>query len=235
MSASQSSPTQVTFYLDVRSPYSFFAFNLVKQLKIDADQAHVPFNLTLVPAETQEIWKLTGNPGPTDCAAKGNWVLGSDLRQVSQSYGIKIVFPTNLMEILTKNHIPLLVVTAVQILFPEKLYATFEVFERFTWQEDKNIIEEAVQSAALTAAGFTAAEKEKIFTAAKSPATAERLTRNGEQAVAAGAFGLPTFILSKPGLEKNEFFWGADRVYTLAHFLGVKNWRPYLTSAGASA
>jgi len=88
----------------------------------------------------------------------------------------------------------------------------------------KTFFDDTVLARALSAAGFSAAETEKVLTASKSPAAAEQLKRNGEEAVAAGAFGVPSFFLTRPGIAGEELFWGSDRVACLAHFLGVKNW-----------
>ena len=71
------------------------------------------------------------------------------------------------------------------------------------WAEEKNIAEETVLADLLTANGFDAAA---VLEKARSEETATVRAKNTEAAVAAGAVGVPAYVVD------GEAFWGQDRV-----------------------
>jgi 2-hydroxychromene-2-carboxylate isomerase len=77
---------------------------------------------------------------------------------------------------------------------------------RGSWAEEKNLADEAVIAALLTAAGFDAAA---TLAAARSAATAATLAANGRDAIAADVFGAPGYVID------GEVFWGQDRLELL--------------------
>jgi 2-hydroxychromene-2-carboxylate isomerase len=81
---------------------------------------------------------------------------------------------------------------------------------RACWVEERDISDDAVIGACLTAAGFSAG-----LTMSGLLVGAETYARNVELAVAAGVFGVPFFVVGE------ERFWGQDRLEDLdAHLAG---------------
>lgn len=80
---------------------------------------------------------------------------------------------------------------------------------RACWAEGRDVAEDDTIAACLTAAGF-----EPALATRGMLAGAESYGRNLEEAVASGAFGVPTFIVGQ------EVFWGQDRLGALDAFLG---------------
>lgn len=74
------------------------------------------------------------------------------------------------------------------------------------WAEDGNLADEATLAGLLEAAGQEAAP---YLAQARSEAAAGQYAANTEEALAAGVFGAPTYIL------KGEPFWGQDRIELL--------------------
>lgn len=72
---------------------------------------------------------------------------------------------------------------------------------RACWEEERDIAEDSVIGACLAAAGF-----DPGLTLSGLLAGAETYARNLEQAVAAGVFGFPFFVVGE------EMFWGQDRL-----------------------
>jgi 2-hydroxychromene-2-carboxylate isomerase len=72
---------------------------------------------------------------------------------------------------------------------------------RACWAEERDIAEDDVIADCLEAAGF-----DRRLATSGLMAGAERYGRNLEEAVAAGAFGAPFFVVGE------ERFWGADRI-----------------------
>lgn len=73
---------------------------------------------------------------------------------------------------------------------------------RAVWAEERNIADENVLAALLADAGLPAARLEQ----AHSQTAAEGYAANTEQAIAAGVFGAPSYVVD------GEIFWGQDRL-----------------------
>lgn len=80
------------------------------------------------------------------------------------------------------------------------------------WADEKNISEEEVLAALLTDAGFDAAS---ILERAKSEDIAALRAKNTEDAVSAGAVGVPSYVV------EGEAFWGQDRAELVDHMLAT--------------
>jgi 2-hydroxychromene-2-carboxylate isomerase len=82
---------------------------------------------------------------------------------------------------------------------------------RACWAEEKNIAEDEVIRAALTAAGFDAGLADRGMLAG-----AEAYAANLEEAVSRGVFGAPFYVVGE------EKFWGQDRLEDLDLYLAGK-------------
>lgn len=80
---------------------------------------------------------------------------------------------------------------------------------RASWAEEKDIADDAVIKSCLASAGFDPAIADSSLLAG-----AETYPRNLEDAVAAGVFGSPTYVV-----DGSEVFWGQDRLDMLDTFL----------------
>ncbi|NDU99929.1 2-hydroxychromene-2-carboxylate isomerase [Pseudoroseicyclus tamaricis] len=83
---------------------------------------------------------------------------------------------------------------------------------RASWAEEKDIADEGVIRAALEESGFDPALADKGLLAG-----AEAYSRNLEEAINAGAVGVPFFVV-----DGSERFWGQDRLEQLDDFLAGK-------------
>ncbi|MCA0920592.1 2-hydroxychromene-2-carboxylate isomerase [Pseudooceanicola nanhaiensis] len=83
---------------------------------------------------------------------------------------------------------------------------------RACWAEEKNIAEDDVIRAGLSAAGFDPALADSGLLMG-----AETFARNTEEAVQAGVFGSPFYVV-----DGSECFWGQDRLEDLDLFLAGK-------------
>jgi 2-hydroxychromene-2-carboxylate isomerase len=86
------------------------------------------------------------------------------------------------------------------------------------WADELNLADEAVIARLLTEAGFDA---KAMLAAADTDAVAAIYDRNGRDAVAAGVFGAPGYVLD------GEVFWGQDRLELLDDALASGR-KPYL-------
>jgi 2-hydroxychromene-2-carboxylate isomerase len=77
------------------------------------------------------------------------------------------------------------------------------------WAQDRNIADAEVQAALLAECGLHADR----LTDAQAPAVQARYEANTQQAIDAGVFGAPSYVLN------GEIFWGQDRMDFLARAL----------------
>lgn len=80
------------------------------------------------------------------------------------------------------------------------------------WVDDADVSDESVIAACLEAEGHDA---DRILAAARVPETAAMRRSYSEEAVAADAIGVPTYVLN------GEAFWGEDRIEHLDHALAT--------------
>ncbi|MCM5679029.1 2-hydroxychromene-2-carboxylate isomerase [Schlegelella sp. S2-27] len=73
---------------------------------------------------------------------------------------------------------------------------------RAVWEQERNIADESVLATLLAENGMPAARLED----AHSQAAHERYETSTEEAIAAGVFGAPTYVI------EGELFWGQDRL-----------------------
>ena len=92
------------------------------------------------------------------------------------------------------------------------LSAMISTLYRATWEENRDIADDAVITEALKAGGF-----DPMLSMTGMLNGAEIYARNLEDAVAAGVFGSPFYIVT----ETDERFWGQDRLDALDHYLGT--------------
>lgn len=78
------------------------------------------------------------------------------------------------------------------------------------WEDEQNLADEAVIAAAAADVGLDGAA---LLAACNDPAIASQWTANTEQALAAGVFGVPSYVVGE------DVFWGQDRLDFVARAL----------------
>jgi 2-hydroxychromene-2-carboxylate isomerase len=80
------------------------------------------------------------------------------------------------------------------------------------WGQGRDVADDSVVRVALDDAGFDGAA---LVAAASEPDTKQKLRDNTDAAAAAGAFGVPTFVVhaSGQGTDGPELIWGQDRLH----------------------
>lgn len=83
-------------------------------------------------------------------------------------------------------------------------------FGKVVWEDEADIADEAVIAAAVRELGMDA---DALLAAAAEPAIQDVLKQNTADALAAGVFGVPAYIVD------GELFWGQDRLDFVEHAL----------------
>lgn len=145
-----------------------------------------------------------GQVGPGEIPAKGRWMLGNVLRK-AQRLGLPLAPPHSH----PFNPLAALRLSCCELAAEERL-RLIDALWLATWAHSREVANPEVLSALISAQGFDGAA---LLAEANAPAARERLRRNTELALQAGAFGVPTLLV------RGELFWGYDDLDTLEAFL----------------
>ncbi|MDX5359287.1 MAG: 2-hydroxychromene-2-carboxylate isomerase [Rhodobacterales bacterium] len=188
---------QIDYYFTPVSPWCYLAGDRLEQIaaKHGATIRYLPFD---APA----IFPRTGGKVLAERHESRKAYRLQDLRRTAAKLGMKIdlqppFFPTNPAP-------ASYAIIAAQNAGGGDLPGLVQGFMRACWAEGKNIAEDEVIRDQLSRHGFDPALADKgLFTGA------ETYARNLEDAVAAGVFGAPFYIVGE------ERFWGQDRLEDL--------------------
>jgi 2-hydroxychromene-2-carboxylate isomerase len=182
--------TRVDWYFDFISPYAYLQSELLHTLPADVD---VHFKPVLF-AGLLNHW---GNLGPAEIPPKRNWTF-EYCTWLAHRRGIPLTMPAHH----PFTPLPLLRLCIALGSTPAVVHRLF----RYVWQEGKVPTAAEHWRALLQELGATTGMLD-------APEVKERLRSNGEQAVAAGVFGVPTAVVD------GSCFWGLDSTEMLIAYL----------------
>lgn len=184
----------VDFYFDLISPPSYLAYTQLPKIAAQTG-AHINWRPVLVGA----IHKATGNRAPIEVPAKGKYLL-TDLARYAARY--QVPFRLN-------PHFPFStllhqrIATGLLMRQSEAFVGYVEAMFEAIWVEGLNLTDPAVIAQVVSRAGVDPAQ---ALALAEDPAVKDALRQATEDAVARGAFGVPTFFVGE------DIFWGQDRL-----------------------
>lgn len=184
----------IDYYFATLSPYSYLAGTRLEDVA-----AKHGATITYKPLDIMGLFSRTGGTPPKDRHPNRQaWRL-QEMRRTAK----KLDMPINLKPAhWPTNPAPSsYAIIAAQAEGGGNLGQLVHSFLRAVWAEERDIAEDAVVREVLEAAGFDAGLADKGMLAG-----AEEYARNLEDAVAAGVFGAPTYLIEE------EAFWGQDRV-----------------------
>lgn len=209
--------SKFTFFFDFMSPYSYVAFTMLQRLKRLWN-----VSIQLRPVRLPTIIRETQNRPPASVPARAVF-LAKDLHRTARLHSIPFAPPANFLSAPMKAA-GCLVIAAQDLGWEEavvcKLAAgIWEEFfakgrmEHFTDRPDdlRTVLETMV----------SVEEAHRLVEAAKAPASVGRLHENTENAIKAGAFGVPTMLVTRGSDGTTELFFGSDRFHHIAAFIGV--------------
>ena len=194
------SPTEsgksIRFFHDFSSPFSYLA-----STQIEAVAARQGASVEWCPILLGGLFRSIGTPDVPmlEMSAVKQAYIHSDMRAWAKWWGVPFSFPSTF---------PIRGVLPLRVAIAEPA-ATPHIY-RALWVEDRNIGDPEVLAAVLSSAGLDA---EKLLKAATDPVIKGQLRSNTEEAQAAGACGVPTFLVD------GNLIWGQDRLDLLESFL----------------
>jgi 2-hydroxychromene-2-carboxylate isomerase len=188
---------RVEFLFDFGSPNAYLAHQIVPEIE---HRTGVKF--AYVPVLLGGIFKLTNNSSPMVAFGPVKNKLPYEMLETQRfirrhniaKFTFNPNFPINTLALMRGA-----VAAEMEGLLPAYVEAGF----RFMWEEPRKMDDPEVFRAALEEAGLPAG---RLVERSQSPEVKKRLMDNTEQAVARGAFGIPSFFVG------GELFFGKDRL-----------------------
>ena len=196
--------TRIDYYLATVSPYTYLAGTRLEEIagRHGAEIAYRPLDVVA-------LFGRTGGTPPKDRHPNRQAYRAQELRRQSTKLGM----PFNLKPAhWPTNPAP----SSYALIAAQKeggnVGALAHAFTRACWAEERDIAQDDVIRDVLEANGFDPALADRGMMSA-----ADEYARNLEDAVAAGAFGAPFYVV-----DGSELFWGQDRLDDLDLFLSGK-------------
>ena len=190
----------IEFYLDFISPYAYLAFEALPQALIG-----LSYRVTHKPVLFAALLKHHGQLGPAEIAPKRDWTY-RQVAWLAHTNGIDLQLPASH----PFNPLGLLRLAVACDAGGEPNRYVCETIFRHVWRGG----EEAADPARLEAlTRHLAPERPPQDAAVKA-----QLQAHGEQALARGLFGVPSFVVD------DKVFWGFDALPMLAGYLRGDPW-----------
>ena len=197
---------QIDYYFATLSPYTYLAGMRLEEIakKHGAEVTYKPMDLVA-------LFGRTGGVLPKDRPEGRRQYRAQELTRAAKKTGLPFnlqpaFWPTNMAP-------SSYAVIAAQAEGGGDLGALVHAFTRSVWADEKNIAEDEVIRACLSEAGFDPDLADKGLLSG-----AETYAANLEDAVNAGVFGAPFYIVK----DTDARFWGQDRIDDLdAHLSGA--------------
>ncbi|MCK5438825.1 MAG: 2-hydroxychromene-2-carboxylate isomerase [Gemmatimonadetes bacterium] len=186
----------VRLYFDLISPYSYLALT---QAESFGERHRIDWQVR--PILYGAILDVTGLVGPAEEASKRQYT-ARDIIRAADQLGVPLIGPP------AHPFNPLMALRTVCLYqdHPHALQLAFELADR-CWGQGRPLTEHTVLEDALRTTALDGVDLAARITA---PTTKARLKANTDEALAAGVFGVPTFLW------QGEIFWGHDRMGHLA-------------------
>lgn len=195
----------IDYYFATISPYTYLA-----GMRLEEIAAKHGATITYKPVDIMQQFARTGGQAPKDRHVSRQEYRAQELprqaKKLGMTFNLKPAhWPTNM----APSSYALI---AAQNAGGGDLGALTHAFTRAVWAEEKNIAEDDVIRDCLAAAGFDPALAESGLLE-----SAETYAQNLEDAVNAGAFGAPFYVV-----DDGARFWGQDRLEDLDLHLSGK-------------
>lgn len=193
----------IDYYFGTGSAWAYLAGTRLEDIAARHGAA-----ITYKPLDLMQLFDRTGGIRPAERHASRKEYRLQELRRWAEFLGMKLNIHPAFWPVNTAPSSYAII--AAQQAGGGDLAGLVRSFLRACWAEDQNIADDAVIRDRLSTAGFDPALTDKgLFIGA------ETYGRNLDQAVEAGAFGSPFYVVRESG----ERFWGQDRLDLLDRHL----------------
>lgn len=193
----------IRFCFDVISPYAYLAWT-----QIHAVAARHGRGVEPVPVVFGALLGAAGTLGPAEVPAKRRYLIADCLR-IAHRLGVPLAPPP------AHPFNPLLALRAASVdMAPDERTRLVDGLFAATWGGGASGVNGVEDAAAVSAiASAVGLDGPAIVAAAATAAVKDRLRRQTDDAIAAGAFGVPTMF------DGDQMFWGLDSLPNLEQHL----------------
>jgi len=189
----------VRFYFDYISPYAYLAWTQIHALASRHGRDVEP-----VPVLFAGLLGAHGSLGPAEIPAKRRYLF-SDVLRTARRLGVPMAPPP------THPFNPLLALRVSSLPMPAgQQRALIDALYAATWGGGPGVTDPAVVARIATSVGL---DGDAMIAQAGTTDAKERVKRQTDEAIAAGAFGVPSIVVD------GELFWGYDSLANLEAFL----------------
>jgi len=185
-----SSPSPIVFFFDYISPYAYLAWTQIHALAERHGRGVEP-----IPILFAGLLNTYGNKGPAEIPPKRIYIFKDVLRS-AHKLGVPLSPPPS------HPFNPLLALRTTSLVTdPASRRALIDELYRITWAGGPGVTDPEVVAAAADRTGL---DGKTLVAQASSDEAKVRVKRETDDALARGAFGVPTMIVDQ------ELFWGLD-------------------------
>jgi len=197
---------RVAFYYDFVCPYAYIA-----STQIEAMCARAGAELSFCPMLLGGLLQTIGAPTVpmTTMSAPKLRLNALDMHRWAEHFGVPLSMPPTHPN---RTILALRAALAAEGDLPRASKALFSAY----WAEGLDLSRPEVVQGALDRAGL---DGEALIRRAGEPAIKDALRARTSEAARHGVFGVPTFIVTAPGVE-GDLFWGQDRMHFVEKALG---------------
>jgi len=198
------------------SPFSFLGFEVFHRY-IKSKKWNVKLNLH--PFFLGGIMQATSNTPPASNPIKAQYLV-KDIAMNRSYFNIPLQLPSEFPQ-LTLNAMRLL--TAIKIHSPNHLESVSRSLWCQYWVHNQEIVSNEGLLAACTIGGLSPSKANELLALSRSQETKDALKKTTDEAVKKGAFGAPTFYVTRLNMpnEPEDMFFGSDRFPVFAHKYGL--------------
>jgi glutathione S-transferase kappa 1 len=216
----------VKFYYDILSPYSYFAYHTLLRYREEWG-----LNIQLKPVFQSALISATKNQPPALVPAKQPY-LQKDVIRLAQYFELPLPqFPPSHMSEVLMGTLPIQrMLIALQQLHGDNALekVTSLLWHRYLVLDVDILSIESRLQVLMEGAGLSNEQAQSVLTASTQDAAKKGLASNTQEALAAGAFGVPAFIVptyvagAADEIGSSALVFGSDRFHILAQLLGKK-------------
>jgi len=209
----------IRFLFDYVSPYAYLASTQVRALAVRHGR-----DVEAVPVLFAAMLDASGARGPAEIPAKREYMF-RDVERLARMLGVAVEPPA------THPFNPLTALRVTGCAPPGLRWRLVEALFAAAWARGLRVDQADVVARIASEVG---ADGPALLEEAASPESKDRLRTATEEAITAGAFGVPTLLVD------GELFWGVDSLPLLERFLGgdraldpgrIERWRRVPASA----
>jgi len=195
---------KLEFFYDYSSPWTYLAFTKVEEVGRRAG-AEVEWRPILVGGIFNTVNPSVYQFRETPVPAKASY-LSKDLKDWSDFYGLKILFPPSVFPVNSVKSLRGALVALEHGKISEYSHAVFAAY----WSDDRDISRDDELTAIVRTVGLDPAE---FFEKIQQPKYKDRIRENTEECMRRGGFGSPTMFVG------DSMFFGNDRLVLVEHSL----------------